>query len=541
MGVKSCSAAAVGDVTVNGGRGVAGGAGLDADVVSLHSLDMVERSMTRALGPRLVSFKGLIAPAREVRPKAFLPLLVMVAVQAAAFVFRNGPPLVAFLTTGADWYVCSQLAMVVAFLFLLKLWWHFAGSSTIYLVDYACFKPDDECKMTSESFLGLAARSKFFSEASLDFQRKILNSAGLGPETYIPLSMHAEPVDLSLATCMKETQESLYSAVAAVLAKTGVKAKDIGILVVNASSFCPIPSMSAMVVNRFGFREDIESFNLGGMGCSAGVIAISLAKDMLKVHKDSYALVVSTEVISGFVGYTGNDRSMMVGNCIFRWGASAVLLSNKSSERRRAKYSLQHLVRTHKGANDKSFQCVKSFQDPEGITGVSLSRELMNMAGEALKSNITKLAPKVLPITEKLRFATNFVARKFLHMSYKPYTPNFQTSIDHFCIHPGGKAVLDGIEKNLLLSQYHMEPARMALHRFGNTSSSAIWYELAYMEAKNRVRKGDTVWQIALGSGIKCNSAIWKSLRSDHVASLGNPWLDCIQRYPVSLFQTPAK
>lgn len=220
-------------------------------------------------------------------------------------------------------------------------------------------------------------------------------------------------------------------------------------------------------------------------------------------------------------------------------GLSDVGLNTNAGEKKRAKYSLLHLVRTHKAANDKSFQCVKSFQDAEGIIGVSLSRELMGMAGDALKSNITTLAPKILPITEKLRFATNFVARKFLHMNHKPYTPDFQTAIDHFCIHPGGKAVLDGIEKNLQLSPYHMEPARMSLYRFGNTSSSAIWYELAYMEAKKRVRKGDIVWQIALGSGMKCNSAIWKSLRSDQVGPSANPWLDCVHRYPVSMLPAP--
>lgn len=163
----------------------------------------------------------------------------------------------------------------------------------------------------------------------------------------------------------------------------------------------------------------------------------------------------------------------------------------------------------------------------------------MAAASKALKSNITTLAPKILSLTEKLNFATDFLASKLLlSSSSKPYTPDFQKSIAHFCVHPGGKAVLDGIEKSLNLSKYHMEPARMSLHRFGNTSSSSIWYVLAYMEAKQRVRKGDLVWQIALGSGIKCNSAVWKSLGSDHVSGCENPWLDCVDRYPVQLPQS---
>ena len=182
---------------------------------------------------------------------------------------------------------------------------------------------------------------------------------------------------------------------------------------------------------------------------------------------------------------------------------------------------------------------MKSITDDTGTQGVSLSKELMEAAADTLKSNITTLAPKVLPWSEKLKFAANFAACKLSKTNYKPYTPNFQTAINHFCIHPGGKAVLDGIEKNLSLSNYHMEPSRMSLHRFGNQSSSSIWYVLAYMEAKHRVRKNDIVWQIALGSGIKCNSAIWKSLRCDQLGNGENPWLDCIDRYPVPLQKSP--
>lgn len=68
-------------------------------------------------------------------------------------------------------------------------------------------------------------------------------------------------------------------------ARTGLKPRDVGILVVNCSLFCPTPSLSAMLVNRFGMRSSILSYNLGGMGCSAGIIAIGLAEKLLQVRQ----------------------------------------------------------------------------------------------------------------------------------------------------------------------------------------------------------------------------------------------------------------
>ena len=58
----------------------------------------------------------------------------------------------------------------------------------------------------------------------------------------------------------------------------------VDILIVNCSLFNPTPSLSAMLVNHFKMKSNIVSYNLSGMGCSAGVIAISLAKELLQVR-----------------------------------------------------------------------------------------------------------------------------------------------------------------------------------------------------------------------------------------------------------------
>ena len=62
-----------------------------------------------------------------------------------------------------------------------------------------------------------------------------------------------------------------------------------------------------------------------------------------------------------------------------------------------------------------------------------------------------------------------------LKQEIKPYTPNFARAVDHFCIHTGGRAVLDAMETQLRLSPTLMEPSKHTLWRMGNTSSASIW------------------------------------------------------------------
>ncbi|XVE81713.1 hypothetical protein DITRI_Ditri15bG0087800 [Diplodiscus trichospermus] len=426
--------------------------------------------------------------------------------------------------------LCSVLLVFLATLYFMS------RPRKVYLVNFACYKPEADRICTREIFMERSVLTGSFTEENLSFQKKILERSGLGQKTYFPEAVMRVPPNPCMAEARKEAETVMFGAIDELLAKTGVKAKDIGILVVNCSLFNPTPSLSAMVVNRYKLRGNILSYNLGGMGCSAGLISIDLAKQLLQVHRNSYALVVSTENMT-YNWYFGNNRSMLVTNCLFRIGGAAILLSNRSSDRRRSKYELVHTLRTHKGADDKSYNCVFQQEDDVNKVGITLSKDLMAVAGEALKANITTLGPLVLPISEQLLFFATLLARKVLKMKIKPYIPDFKLAFEHFCIHAGGRGVLDELEKSLSLTQWHMEPSRMTLYRFGNTSSSSLWYELAYTEAKGRIKKHDRIWQIGFGSGFKCNSAVWRALKTINPEMEKNPWMEEIDKFPVAVPQ----
>ena len=204
----------------------------------------------------------------------------------------------------------------------------------------------------------------------------------------MPPASHYIPPKPTMEDARSEAELVIFSAMDSLLKKTRLNPKDIDILIVNCSLFSPTPSLSAMVINKYKLRSNIKSFNLSGMGCSAGLISTDLARDLLQFHPNSNAVIVSTEILTPNY-YQGNERAMLLPNCLFRMGGAAILLTNRSSERRRAKYRLVNVVRTHKRADDKAYRCVYEEEDKDGKVGTSLSKDLMAIAGEALKSNIT--------------------------------------------------------------------------------------------------------------------------------------------------------
>ncbi|VAH68386.1 unnamed protein product [Triticum turgidum subsp. durum] len=319
----------------------------------------------------------------------------------------------------------------------------------VYLIDYACFHGTHHYRIPIATFVEHTRQMPTFNEKSIRFMSRLLESSGLGDETCAPAPTHYIPAHeyCTLEAAREEAELVVFSAMDELFSKTNVSLDTIDILVVNCSCFNPTPSFTDMIVNKYKLRGDIRSVHLSGMGCSAGLISVELARNLLRVS-------------------------------------------------------------------------------PQG-------------ARRTLKTNITAIAPIVLPISEQLFFAMSFVAQKLSSGRVRLYVPNFLTAFEHFCIHAGGSAVIDEVQRSLGLSDKHVEPSRMTLHRFGNISSSSVWYELAYIEAKGRMHEGDRIWLIGFGSGFKCNSAVWECIVP--APNSNGPWAGCIHRYPVQIKSPKAR
>ncbi|KAK1394587.1 3-ketoacyl-CoA synthase [Heracleum sosnowskyi] len=414
-------------------------------------------------------------------------------------------------------------------------------NQSCYILDYQCYKPTDDRKLSTDLSGKIIMRNKNLGLNEYKFLLKVIVGSGIGEETYGPkMVFHGREDNPTYEDGTDEMDEFFDDCIGKLLARTGVSPQDIDVLVVNVACLTTSPSLASRIIKRYKMREDVKTYNLTGMGCSASLISVNIVESVFKCQKNVNALVVASESLSPN-WYTGNDKSMILTNCLFRAGGVAILLTNKASLRDRAMFKLKCLVRTHHGARDEAYSSCIQMEDEHGRVGVNLSKNLPKAATRAFIDNLKVISPKILPMREIGRYAFLSFLRKMRTKSQKGPRPmiDFKTGVDHFCLHTGGKAVIDSIGKSLGLSEYDVEPARMTLHRFGNTSASSIWYVLGYMEAKKRFKKGDKVFMISLGAGFKCNSCLWEVV-GDLDDGKGNCWNECdIDKYPPTSLANP--
>ncbi|KAJ0011478.1 hypothetical protein Pint_33503 [Pistacia integerrima] len=305
----------------------------------------------------------------------------------------------------------------------------------------------------------------------------------------LPTALHEILPGVTLKLSREETEEVLFTVMKDLLSRHKINLKSIDILVSNCSLFCPTP-ISSIIINNFGLRSNIKNFSLSGMGCSAGMLSISLVKDLLKVHTNSLALVLSIEAVAPD-GYRGCTKSMLIANTIFRMGGAAILLSNRHKDKHIAKSACITILQA------ASIWVVSD--SPENLVYLE-KRNLMCQISEKLLSTSARGGLRGL-------------------------------------VHAGGRTIIQAVEDNLRLHKEDGEASKMTLHRFGNTSSASVWllwYELCYLEAKGKMKKGDRVQQTAFRSGFKTNSAVWKCI-SDLNPDVRNAWSARIHFYPVNI------
>jgi len=259
-----------------------------------------------------------------------------------------------------------------------------------------------------------------------------------------PMDWYLSPRDWSERTAAYlEGADALFvEAASAALARAGVSAKDIDVIVTVSSTGIATPSLEARVGEQMGFRTDAMRVPVFGLGCAGGVSGLSLASRLARGKPGDNVLLVVIELCTLSFRLDRIEKADVVSSALFGDGAAAAVLRADQGESAapRIGAAAEH---TWPGTLDIMGWSV----DPIGF-GVVLSRALPRFVEYRLA------AP-----------ARHFIERAGLR------GPSF------IC-HPGGTKVLTAVETALGLADGELTDEREVLRDFGNMSAPTVLFVL---------------------------------------------------------------
>lgn len=240
------------------------------------------------------------------------------------------------------------------------------------------------------------------------------------------------------------------------------------------------PGLDYFLINEFSFPLTIKRTNIGFMGCAAALVGLNSVLEIMTNTTESNVIVVSVELCSLHL-HTEPSRDNILANMIFADGCAAALFSN-------SRYY------TSKGRLD--LICTNSilFQNSSEY----MSWKIGNMGFEMmLSSDLPKIIlSEAAPALKEILFK--------LDISYK--------DIKHWALHPGGRAILDSLQKGLELSDEQMTASRTVLRNYGNLSSASILFVLKDLLNSNSIKKDELCCAVAFGPGLTMETAIFKGI-----------------------------
>ncbi len=237
------------------------------------------------------------------------------------------------------------------------------------------------------------------------------------------------------------------------------------------------PGIDIEIIEELGLNTHIKRTAINFMGCYAAFNALKTADAFCKADSSAKVLVVCVELCTlHFQKYKTEDH--LLSNAIFADGAAAVIMEAKP----KSGYSISL----------ESLYCDLYFDGKEDmawhIGNFGFEMTLSSYIPDLIKNGIRQL-------TEKL-----------LH--------NFKTGlsdIDLFAVHPGGKKILEVIEKQLGLGKEDNRYAYQTLREYGNMSSPTILFVLkALWNDLQQTDAGKHILSFAFGPGLTLESILMK-------------------------------
>jgi predicted naringenin-chalcone synthase len=227
------------------------------------------------------------------------------------------------------------------------------------------------------------------------------------------------------------------------------------------------PGFDLRLVKELGLPPSVNRYHLGFMGCAASFPALKLARDICRSREEARVLLVNVELCSLHFQQKF-EPDLIVAGALFADGASAALVSAAERDSSGGKILLH------------SFH---SSYIPE-----SEGEMAWRIGDHGFEMKLSYYVPKFIemnikPVMEEL-FRKNGVRAEDIAL---------------WAVHPGGRAILEKLEKTLAVSRDDFRHSYDVLGEYGNMSSATIMFVLKRILAGTERGK---IFSCAFGPGL---------------------------------------
>jgi alpha-pyrone synthase len=226
----------------------------------------------------------------------------------------------------------------------------------------------------------------------------------------------------------------------------------------------PGPELEA--VDKLGLQRDIRRLQIGFMGCQAALHGLQAADAICRADQAARVLLISVELCTLHFKSEPSEENLVV-NSLFGDGAAALVLG--------AVEAPCHLLRF-------ASQLV-----PE-------ERELISwrIGDRGFHMGLDLAAPKALRGV-LLDFVSGLVEAR--------------EDMAFWAVHPGGRAILDVVERSLALGTEELAASRAILREYGNMSSPSVLFVLDRLLATGQTGLGT---MLSFGPGLSLEGMVWE-------------------------------
>ncbi len=237
------------------------------------------------------------------------------------------------------------------------------------------------------------------------------------------------------------------------------------------------PGLDLELVEALGLPPTVFRTSVNFMGCYAAVHALKLAHALAGTGPGMRILIVCTELCTlHFQQEPTLDN--MLSSLLFADGSAAALVTSDDHPR--------------KGLHLKHFYSEIITKGQPDMTWA--------LSSTGFRMTLTSY------VTDIIRADFAALVRNALGKSGIE-----QQDVSHWCIHPGGKKILDAIYKSLSFTNGHLDHSYAVLQQFGNMSSATLLFVLKRILEEPGDNQPNCIFGAAFGPGLTMETFIAES------------------------------